>query len=339
MTKKLILMLLILAILSISGVSAQSSDDLKPVDVLGLWPAKASWLGQKVVFLRPKMHQNVSYLHIFQHPLSPISGIDQLTLGKTLVNRTFVIKGLFQQNKAGLLLYFWQLTDEKGTVVWVKDTSEAPASDQPFVFDFEVIQEKQQIDNINKLIGKTLWFNRNMVASPEFTGKARHLDQLTITGFKSDGPFSETYLLSLETADGETATWKVGMYADTPVYNHSQFQALLMQRFFVEDPQISHPKWSDEVWAACKNLEVALGWDKDMVMTSWGLPSSVQKTDNGAEKWSYGNKYLLFKDKTLVKIRIAAVTKPPDNKPPKTKINDNLTDVAKASLDDNPAEK
>lgn len=292
------------------------SAPLKEVRVAGLWPHKAFWPGQQATFLRTKLYATASYLLLFRQPGQDMPGAEQLFYGRTLIGKTYTINGLFELKRKGAgSHYFWQLTRPGEEPVWVRDTINTPLDNLPFATPEDTAAEHKQIAGLENLAGTTVWINRNIAAPPQLSADLGHLTPLTVTGFKSAGPFSEAYTLFLDRADGEPLTWTVGITGERTAYSNRQFYKFLTRAFYLQDPATLYPKWPAGVWPHVKNREVRVGWDKPMVLMSWDHPDKLERIvlgpDKGLERWSYSGKHLFFKDATLVKIK---VPKPPQAK-------------------------
>lgn len=351
MLKKILVLICMIALScgTPGNVQAAQQDDLRQINPAQLWPDKSSWIGQQAIFFRAKMHRNVSYLFIYENAGTHPSGIDQLELGKRIANKAFVIKALYQLQTPESTEYYWQLVDSSGTqTVWVKDTKEKQPSDQPFALTAELDKEKQMILQAASFSNLTVWNNSNMINQSEIGGTPDHLEMLTVVDFRSDGPFSEKYMLTLKRKDGSPLIWKTGFQAASPVYSNSQFCETFQKNFYLKNPVDAHPNWPDTIWSAIQLRKVAVGWDKDMVLMSWGKPEQIVKGDGKGdgkggkggkgkadyESWNYkDNRHLLFQGNQLAKIR---VPRPPVKTEVKNQQNtpknqdDGLEDVTEA---------
>ena len=318
MLRKTLLASLLLFLACMMPAAAAAEPPAGPMQVSAdqVWPEKAGWIGQKALFLPAKIYQNVSFLFLYQEPTAAISGVDQLSLGKRLFGKTLTIKGLYSLKKDAATEYYWYLAADTGTqVVWLKDRQDKLLADQPFALETEISQEKRQMEQMAALSGLIVWNNRNLVSSFSKDGSAEHLAPLTIHEFHSNGPFSETYRLTLTQEDGSTLDWTVGLGTTPPVYDHKQFYDLLQKSFYLKDPFATHPDWSKSRWTAIKARKVAVGMNQDMVDLSWGAAKQITKGKKGTETWEYpDSRFLFFKDKTLITIK---VPKPPVLKDPK----------------------
>lgn len=298
--KKLILFCLFF--LCWGGLPASAdSPDLQPVtaaDLHSLWPDKANWVGQTVIFFGTKISHDVGYLLIFSQPTVDIAGIDQLAFSQTLINKKYVITGLFTQKAKSS--YYWKLVgDESTDIVWVKDTSANSAADQPFAFAAEIAAENSSLLQAAAFAKTPVWVNINHLNPVDLSAKVTHLQPVTVVSVLSAGPFSENYLVTLTTDDGTAILWKTGLHTNTPVYSNQQFVALFQQCFFLKDPYAAHPKWTDATWTALKARTVSLGMEKDMVQLSWGDPENIQKLGT-KELWDYPGHHQIYFTKDLV---------------------------------------
>jgi hypothetical protein len=320
MFKKTLLGILLILLSCLTPVAAAPLPaGLTEVSAAQVWPNKISWIGQKAVFLPAKMYQNVSYLFLYQDPTAALSGVDQLSLGKSLLGKTLTIKGLYKLKKDAATEYYWYLAADSGNpAVWLKDSQDTTLGDQPFALETEVAKEKIWIDKLAALQGITVWNNCNIVTSFAKSGSAEHLAPLTIHEFRSDGPFSEKYQLLFTKEDGSLLDWTIGLGTTPPAYNHQQFYELLKKSFYLKSPYDAHPGWSADRWTAIRARKIAVGMDQEMVILSWGAAKQVEGLKDHTEIWEYyGNRFLFFKDKALIKIK---VPKPPgakDTKDPK----------------------
>ncbi len=337
MKKLLILLVFITAALS-PALPAAAGPGQAGLTAVAPWPGKADWIGQSATIYPAKLYASASYLLIFRQPGEDISGVDQLALSRKLAGQTFVINGLYKLPAAGEAKYYWQLTGPGGGAVWVKDSADGPLAALPFALRSEIAAENMAIDELNALAGATLWVNRNLFAPGELPGIG-HLAPLTVAGFKSAGPFSDTYVLTLRQEDGSPAVWTAAATGRRTAYGNVHFAALVAKNFFRQDPTTLFPHWAESLWPLVRAREIRTGWDREMVLMSWGDPEKSEKVAKGPEKgleeWRYGSYHLYFRDKLLEKIKLpdpAAVKKalPGDKsaaleiKPPDGKAGDKI---------------
>ncbi len=318
MNKLLIVLIIMSAVLS-PALPAAAGPGQAPAAVAP-WPGKAAWIGQQATIYPAKLYASASYLLLFRQPGEEMSGVDQLALGRKLAGQTFVMSGLYRLPTAAEPKYYWQLTGPGGTAVWVKDTAGGPLAALPFALAGEIAAENKAIGELNALVGATLWVNRNLFAPAELPAVG-HLDPLTVAGFKSAGPFSDTYALDLRQEDGSPVVWTAATTGRRAAYGNVHFAALVTKNFFRQDPVTLFPHWPGQLWPLIRAREIRPGWEREMVLMSWGDPETSAKVAEGPEKdleeWRYGNYHLYFRDKLLEKIKIpdpAAVEKtPPDD--------------------------
>lgn len=346
MKKKIIFITLFLLLAALPAMAEPADGNLRALDAK-LWPQKTAWPGQTVSFFPAKFYASASYLLLFSQPGQSIAGVDQLFFARTLVGKAYKIQGLYElKKKAGAPPeYYWRLDGPPGQApLWVKDNPEGQLASLPFVLASEVAEDNKQRAAIQALTGKVVWLDRNRIGKSELSVNVNHLAPLTITDFKSTGPFSETYVMSFEQADGPPLVWQLGPTASRAAYSHSQFLQLFQQIFRSQDPESLYPKWPPSVWDLVKAREIKVGFDKDMVLMSWGETDKREIIEKGPEKgleqWRYPEGYrLYFKGKALVKIKIPQSVDPkskdqtvkPDAKPGKEGRDDGLIEVPAAA--------
>lgn len=306
--------------------AAQAGQSVQGQPVLSAapaWPAKADWVGQQATIVPAKLYASASYLLIFPEPGQDISGVDQLFLARKHIGQTFAIQGLHKLEKKGAATqYFWKLAGKDGAVLWVRDYPEAAPSALPFALSGEIEAEKQVIAEINSLVGATLWIDRNLIPAAELTAKVSHLSPLTVTAFKSAGPFSEAYSLAFRREDGTPVVWTVAPTGARAAFSNSQFYGLIRSGFMRHEPQTLFPHWTQEDWRIVRAQEVRVGWDRDKVILSWGQPQTAPMlVPSGPEEdsyeWRYGKYHLYFRNNQLMKIKIpdpASVPQKPGEK-------------------------
>lgn len=342
MQKKAVLITVFLLLFALPALAAPPDGSLRALDAK-TWPAKAAWPGQTASFFPAKFYASASYLLVFSQPGQTIAGVDQLFFTRTLTGKTFTVQGLYELKKrpAAPPEYYWRLDGPPGTApVWVKDYPEGQLSTLPFALASEIAEEEKQRAAIAALVGKVVWLDRNRVAGSELSASVDHLAPLTITGFKSAGPFSETYALSFAQASGEPLIWQLGPTGSRTAYSHSQFLLIFGQAFRSQDPVSLFPKWPPSVWDAIKMREIKVGMEKDMVLLSWGETDKREKIEAGPEKglerWRYPEGYrLYFKGKELVKIKMPRPVDLSKNQPekPADKTAKDLKDADKPGKD------
>lgn len=289
--------------------SGQTGQERPALSAAPAWPAKAAWVGQQATVVPAKIYASASYLLIFREPGKDISGVDQLFLARKHIGQTFTIQGLHQLTQKGATTqYFWKLTGTDGTVLWVRDYPEAELTGLPFALAGEIEAEKRVIAEITSLVGTTLWIDRNLIPAAELTAPVSHLDPLTVTAFKSAGPFSEAYSLSLRREDGTPVVWTVAPTGARAAFSNSQFYGMIRSGFMRHEPQTLFPHWTQEDWQLVRAQEIRVGWDREKVIMSWGQPQAAPApVTSGPEKdsyeWRYGNYRLYFLNNQLKKIK------------------------------------
>lgn len=319
--KKLTVLIAIFLLLAALPALVQAAEDSPPAPTAPpgelqvfdarLWPPKADWPGQKVSFVPAKLYASASYLLVFNQPGQEITGADQLFFTRKLVGKTYTIQGLYELTKKGAAPeYYWRLDGPNGqAAAWVKDTRGGLLANMPFVLGREIAEENKLRAELEALSDKKVWIDRNRVAKSELSADVDHLVPLTITGFKSAGPFSELYVMTFEQANGEPLVWQLSATGNRAAYSHSQYLQLFQRDFYGQDPVSLHPEWPAAVWGLIKAREIRVGWTKEMVAMSWGEADKHEIIELGPNKgltqWRYPEGYrLYFKEKTLVKIRI-----------------------------------
>ncbi|MDT8903113.1 hypothetical protein [Anaeroselena agilis] len=318
--KRALIILIALAVFLPASVPARSApapappaqaDKEKPVlSAIAPWPAKAAWVGQQATIVPAKLYASSSYLLIFRDPDQDMSGVDQLFLARKNIGQIFTVQGLYKLAKKGAAArYFWRLDSKDGTVLWIRDYPEVTLSGLPFALDSEIEAEKRAIAEINSLVGNTIWIDRNYIPPKELTADVAHLAPLTVTAFKSAGPFSEAYALSLRREDGSPVVWTIAPTGVRAAFSNSQFYGMIRSGFMRHNPQTLFPHWPQDDWQLIRDQEIRAGWDKDKVLMSWGEPKMppVLVPDGSEEdmyEWRYGNYYLYFKNNVLLKIKI-----------------------------------
>lgn len=306
------------------------------------WPRKADWVGQQATVYPAKLYATASYLLVFPQPGLETSGADQLFFARTLAGKTFTIKGLFKLTKPAGVEYYWQLAGPSGKPAWVKDTADGPLALLPFALNSEIAAENAATADLAALAGTPVWINRNLVAAPDLTAAVGHLAPLTIAGFRSSGPFGDTYALTLRQEDGSQVVWSLGSTGARTAYSNRDFLSRVGKSFFRKNPQGLFPAWAETLWPLIRAREIRTGWDREMVLMSWGDPDTTEKViegpDKGLERWRYGGTNLYFRDKQLVKIKIpdpAMVNvKPAKDDKGKSAKGDGTIEVAKAGKND-----
>lgn len=305
-----------------------------------LWPHKADWAGRPAVIFPAKLYATASYLLLYRQPGEELSGVEQLALGRRLAGRAFTVQGLYELKKPGADPRHYWLLAAPGEQVWVRDTKDTPLANLPFALDSEINAENKKIAELTALAGATVWIDANRVAAADLSAPLGHLSPLTVVAFKSTGPFSDVYTLTLQPTEGAPVVWAVKITGgQAAAYSNAQFAALLARSFFRQEPRTLFPHWAEHLWPLVAAREVRVGWDKEMALMSWGDPDKVEKAAKGPDKdleiWQYaGNRHLYFKDKLLVKIKIPdPAAKPGTTKPagtPKTPDDDGLMEVQSA---------
>jgi hypothetical protein len=318
---------LLLILFTVSAVLCPTLPALAGPTAVAPWPGKTNWIGQQATVYPAKLYASASYLLLFRQPGEDMPGVDQLALGRELVRQTFTINGLYRLTTAGEAKYYWKLAGPAGRVVWVKDRADGLLAALPFALGSEIAAENKAIGELNALVGATLWVNRNLFAPAELPAAVGHLAPVTVTGFKSAGPFSDTYVLTLRQEDGSPAVWTAATTGRRTAYGNVHFAALVAKNFFRQDPTTLFPHWAENLWPLIRAREIRTSWDREMVLMSWGDPDKSEKITKGPEKgleeWRYGSYHLYFRDKLLAKIKIpdpaadktaAGETKPSDKK-------------------------
>ncbi|GEM_PF-5779884 len=334
------IVIIVTALFMITASVAAQPSTLTPIDA---WPQKADWVGQQATVYPAKLYDTASYLLVFQQPGLAVSGADQLSFARTLAGQIFTIKGLFKLTGKSGDEYYWQLAGAGGKTVWVKDTPDDPLALLPFALKSEIAAEDTAAAALTALVGTPVWINRNLVAAPDLTAAVGHLAPLTIAGFKSAGPFSDTYSLTLRQADGAEIVWSLKTSSARAVYSNRQFLARVEKSFFRQNPQALFPHWGENIWSLVRAREIRVGWDREMVLMSWGDPDTAEKVttgpDRGLERWRYGSTNLYFRGKLLAKIKIPdpalANVKTAKDKGRKHAKSDDTIEVAGAGKQDN----
>lgn len=289
--------------------AAQTAEAKAVLSAAQVWPNKAAWVGQQAAFVPAKLNASASYLLIFQQPGQDISGIDQLHLARKAIGKPFTIQSLYKLEKQGAVTqYFWQLAAKDGGVLWVKDYSDVALSALPFALEHEIDTEKRAIAEIGALVGNTLWIDRNYIPKGELSAAVGHLVPLTVTAFKSAGPFSETYALALKQEDGTPVVWTVAPTGQRAAFSNEQFFGMIRSGFMRHDPQTFFPHWSPEDLRLIRNQEIRVGWDREKVLVSWGEPRLAPVPigygpEEDMYEARYGKYYLYFKNDKLMKIK------------------------------------
>lgn len=336
MSKAIITVIIIFTFMA--SAAAQPST-LTPV---GAWPQKADWVGQQATVYPAKLYDTASYLLVFRQPGLAVSGADQLSFARALAGQIFTIKGLFKLTGKSGAEYYWQLAGAGGKTAWVKDTPDGQLALLPFALQSEIAAEDTAAAALTALAGTPVWINRNLVAAPDLTAAVGHLAPLTIAGFKSAGPFGDTYSLTLRQADGAEIVWSLKTSGARTVYSNRQFLARVEKSFFRQNPQALFPHWAETIWPLVRAREIRVGWDREMVLMSWGDPDTAEKVaegpDRGLERWRYGSTNLYFRDKLLAKIKIPdpalANVKPAKDKGRKHAKSDGTIEIAGAGKQD-----
>lgn len=311
MKKILILMIALLFVHSPAFSAPQQPLPAQPaMSAAPVWPAKAAWVGQQATIVPAKLYASASYLLIFREPGKDISGVDQLFLARKHSGQPFTIQGLHQLTKKGAITqYFWKLTGKDGAVLWVRDYPNTGLTGLPFALASEIAAEKQVIAEINSLVGATLWIDRNLIPAAELTANVSHLAPLTVTAFKSAGPFSEAYSLAFRREDGTPVVWAVAPTGARAAFSNNQFYGIIRSGFMRHEPQTLFPHWTQEDWQLVRAQEIRVGWDREKVIMSWGQPQTAPMlVSSGPEEdsyeWRYGNYRLYFLNNHLNKIKI-----------------------------------
>jgi hypothetical protein len=274
-----------------------------------VWPDKAAWVGQQATLVPAKLNVSASYLLIFQQPGQDMSGIDQLHLARKHLGKPFIIEGLYKlEKKKAVTRYFWRLAAKDGGVLWVRDYPDVALSALPFALEREIAAEKRAMAEIGALVGNTVWIDRNYIPKAELTAAVDHLAPLTVTAFKSTGPFSEAYTLDLKQADGTPVAWTVAPAGQRAAFSNEQFYGMIRSGFMRHDPQTLFPHWSPEDWRLISGQEIRVGWEREKVLMSWGeprlAPALVAKgPEEDMYEARYGKYYLYFKNDKLMKIK------------------------------------
>lgn len=305
--RKPIFILLLLAALLFPALPILAEPEPAELSAVTPWPQKADWVGQQAAIIPAKLNASASYLLVFPKPGQDISGVDQLFLARKYIGQSFTIEGLYQQQTKRAAAYYWRLVGPEGSTVWVRDYPAGQLSALPFALPSEFDAENKVIAELTSLAGTTVWINRNLITASELSTDVGHLEPLTITAFKSNGPFSDTYSLAFRQANGEPVVWELKPAGKRAAFSTSQFYALVQQDLYRQDPQDQFPLWAD-IWPLIKAREIRVGWDREMVLMSWGTPTSVEKVlkgpEKGLERWGYGSNHLYFEGKQLAKIKI-----------------------------------
>lgn len=290
--------------------AAQAVQEQPVLSAAPVWPAKAAWVGQQATIVPAKLYASSSYLLIFPEPGKDMSGVDQLFLARKHIGRTFTIQGLHKLAKKGAATqFFWQLTGKDGTVLWVRDYPEVALSALPFALGSELEAERQAIAEISALVGAALWIDRNYIPTGELTADVGHLTPLTVTAFKSAGPFSEAYSLSFRREGGTPVVWTVAPTGARAAFSNGQFYGMIRSGFMRHDPRTLFPHWTEAEWQLVRAQEIRVGWDREQVIMSWGEPRTAPAlVPSGPEEdsyeWQYGKYRLYFRNNKLAKIKI-----------------------------------
>lgn len=284
-----------------------------------LWPHKADWVGRQATIFPARLYATASYLLLYPQPGQELSGVDQLALGRRLAGRTFTIQGLYELKKAKAISeYYWLLTSPQEKV-WVRDTRESQTAALPFALDSEIAADAKKISELSALADATVWIDRNRTRPGDLSAPVGHLAPLTVVAFKSAGPFSDIYTLTLQQEDGTPLVWTVKTTGSgATAYSNGQFAALFAKNFYRQEPRTLFPRWAEHLWPLIAAREIRVGWDKEMVLMSWGDPDKktekIEEGPNkGLEKWQYpGSHHLYFRDKLLVKIKLPDPAFKPD---------------------------
>lgn len=312
--KKAFAIIIILSIMMPFALTIPAAAKPQPggVTAVAPWPQKADWVGQQATIYPAKLYASASYLLVYPQPGQSIAGVDQLYFARKFLRQTFAISGLYKIAAPAPPHdeYYWRLDDAGGATVWVKDTSSGQLAALPFALNSELAAEHKAIADINALAGAPLWLDRNVITTAELSAPVGHLVPVTVTAFKTTGPFSDTYALVLALEDGSSVVWATATTGtgDQTVYSNGHFLVRVRKGLHRENPRTSFPKWSEELWTLIKGREIRTGWDQDMVKMSWGDPETIEKVLEGPDKdlmrWRYGSTNLFFRDKLLAKIRI-----------------------------------
>lgn len=304
MRKPLIIFIMLLVFLSPAAAAAEPG----VLSAVSPWPQKADWVGQQATVYPAKLYANASYLLVFRQPGQAVSGADQLFFARTLAGQPFTVRGLFKLTKQAGVEYYWQLAGTGGKTAWVKDNPDGPLSLLPFALNSEIAAENAAVAGLAALAGTPVWISRNLIAAPELTAAVGHLAPLTIVGFKSSGPFGDVYSLTLRQENGAHMVWTIGSTGARTVYSNRQFAVRVEKSLFRQNPQTLFPHWAENLWPLIRAREIRTGWDREMVLMSWGDPETTEKTiegpEKGLERWRYGATNLYFRDKLLAKIKI-----------------------------------
>jgi hypothetical protein len=320
LVKKFLILLIALFAVHSSAFSAsqqapaaqagQTGQEQPALSAAPAWPAKAAWVGQLATVVPAKLYASASYLLIFREPGKDMSGVDQLFLARKHIGQTFTIQGLHKLEKKGAATqYFWKLAGKDGTVLWVRDYPDVELTGLPFALASEIEAEKQAIAEINSLVGATLWIDRNLIPAAELTANVNHLAPLTVTAFKSAGPFSEAYSLAFRQEDGTPVVWTVAPTGARAAFSNSQFYGMIRSGFMRHEPQTLFPHWPEADWQLVRAQEIRVGWDREKVILSWGNPETAPTVvtsgpEEDSYEWRYGKYRLYFRNNQLKKIKI-----------------------------------
>lgn len=307
--KKALVLIMMLFTLQIPALAAAEPQPAGPA-AMAPWPQKADWVGQQATIFPAKLYATASYLLVFPQPGQNVTGVEQLYFARKFIRQTFTINGLYKLTQPAREEYYWRLDGDGGKTVWVKDTPSGLLAVLPFALNSELVADNKAIADLNALAGATFWIDRNVIATTELSAPVGHLTQVTVTAFKSAGPFSDTYSLALTREDGSPAVWATATTGSgkQAVYSNVHFLSRAQKGLLRENPRARFPQWNEELWTLIKDREIRTGWDRDMVTTSWGDPETIEKTlegpDKGLMRWRYSSANLFFRDKLLEKIRI-----------------------------------
>lgn len=308
MKKLLPIFMILLALLSPTLAAAQPQP--AALAAVAPWPQKADWVGQQAVIYPAKLYATASYLLVFPQPGQSITGADQLYFARKFIRQSLTIGGLYKLAKPAGEEFYWRLNGAGGTTVWVKDSPTGLLAVLPFALNSELAAENKAVADLNALVGTTFWLDRNVIDTAELSAPVGHLSKITVTAFKSSGPFSDTYSLAFTREDGSPAVWATATTGTGKqmVYGNGQFLARAQKGLLRESPRTRFPQWNEDQWTLIEGREIRTGWDQDMVTVSWGAPETTEKLlegpDKGLVRWRYGGTNLFFRGKQLAKIRI-----------------------------------
>ncbi|MDD2307711.1 MAG: hypothetical protein PHP53_23615 [Prolixibacteraceae bacterium] len=69
--------------------------------------------------------------------------------------------------------------------------------------------------------------------------------------------------------------------------------------FTFDDPYLSHPNISNEIWSKIQEGVVAIGMTEEECTLSWGKPKEINRSSYGSDQWVYSGQYLYFDDGKL----------------------------------------